>query len=406
MRCKKSILLGAAVILLSACGGGGSSSFTGAAATICVSTANDSVQTATDWTRIHSEDFISRYQAITLSRETQGVGPAIFMDYMVHQPLTTPKALLVLIAGGALDAGIESTDRIGSQPTSANGNFLVRSAHLFAARGYRVVTIDRPSDFQDFLNVDGTYDSYRTSMAHAVDLSQIINIENATDNLPVIIAGTSRGSISAVAQHALASAVAISAPLTSGSGTPIGFGNVLPANVTEPVHVSWHGLDECSVTTVANARALVNDFPDATGVEIGGGFAVVGANPCRANHYHGFPGIESCAVKQETDWMALELATSISATRPVASEVTDSTPIGMDKMISLNAAATGAGAGALTYSLPHTTTSLGGSISIAGEDVTYAPPAGVSGIIDTFVYVVNEAGGGSSHNLVEVSITP
>ena len=372
----------------------------------CTSTADDSVQTPTGWTRIRSESF-GIYGLETLTRERLGTGPSITMDYMVHEPPGIPSALVVLIAGGQLNASIVGT--IGSAPTNAGGNFLVRSAHLFAAQGYRVLTIDRPSDYLDYTLGSGSgsaYDGYRTSMEHAVDLSQLINVVNAADNLPVIIAGTSRGTISAVAQHALGSALAISAPLTSGGGTPIGTGSVLPASVPEPVQVSWHVLDACSVTKPADSQSLVGDFPDATGVAISGGFASASStSPCDADHYHGFPGIESCAVKQETDWMAVELA-SLPATRPVASAQSDSTTQNMQKLIDLTGFATAAAGGALTYSLPHTSTSLGGSISIAGTSVTYTPPSGVASIVDTFVYLVSEAGGGTSHNVIAVTINP
>lgn len=388
-------------------GGGGEISYR--ADVYCRSTRDDSIQTPTGWDRIHSESF-GLYYLQTLTRQRLGIDPAITMDYMVHEPPGIPAALIVLIAGGQLNASIEGTD--GNPPTLAGANFLVRSAHLFAAQGYRVLTIDRPSDYLDYTGGLGggyEYDGYRTSMAHAVDLSQLINVVNAADNLPVVIAGTSRGSISAVAQHVLGSALAISAPLTSGvNGTPIGTSNVLPANVLEPVHVSWHILDACSVTTPANAQALVTDFPDATGLSINGGFASISSvSACDADHYHGFPGIESCAAKQATDWLALEL-NSLPATRPVASAQSNSTAPNTQLVFSLAdfATANAVPPGALTYSLPHLSTSLGGNISIAGTTVTYNPPAGVSNIVDTFVYVVNEAGGGTSHNVIDVTINP
>lgn len=359
--------------------------------------------------RIHSEN-VGLYGLATLTRETlAATGPTITMDYMVHEPPAIPAALLVLISGGQLNSVIEGGSGIGFAPTNAGGNFLVRSAHLFAAQGYRVLTIDRPDDYLDYtggLGNGSAYDGYRISMAHAVDLSQLINVVNAADNLPVILAETSRGSISAVAQHALSSALAISAPLTSGNGNPIGTANVLPANVPGPVHVSWHVLDGCGVTTPTNAQSLVSDFPDATGVSISGGFASSSStSPCNADHYHGFPGIESCATKQATNWMAVELAT-LPITRPVATAQSDSTTLNMQKLIDLAGFATAAGGGALTYTLPHASTSLNGSISIAGTNVTYTPPSGVSSIVDTFVYVVSEAGGGTNHNVIAVTINP
>jgi hypothetical protein len=405
-----SLLLLCIFVFVTACSGkgtGGGDRSVGRADVACVRTADDSIKTVPGWVRIHSEDFTNTYHLVTLTRQTLGgSGNPITMDYMVHEAPGVPTALVVLIAGGGLDAGITGTD--GFDATFAKGNFLVRSAHLFAAQGYRVLTIDRPSDFGDYPAGNSNYDAYRISMDHAVDLSQIINIENAADNLPVIIAGTSRGSISAVAQHALASALAISAPLTSGAVSPIGTANVLPASVSGPVHISWHISDGCSVTTPANASALVSDFSDATGVSISGGFeSAASASPCDADSYHGFPGIESCAVQEETDWMATELA-SLPDSRPVASAQSDSTDPDTQKIISVFGFATANAMpiGALTYSLSHTSTSLGGTISISGTNVTYDPPPGESNIVDTFVYVVNEAGGGTSHNVIDVTINP
>lgn len=385
-------------------GGGGGVSFSEVA---CTSTANDSVQTAGGWDRIRSELIgVSTYNLLNLTRESMTTGNPLAMDYMVHESVGTAKALIVLIAGGQLTAGITGT---GTTLTGAGGNFLVRSAHLFAAQGYRVVTVDRPSDALDYtggLTNGWAYDSYRISTEHAVDLSQIINTVN-TMNLPVVIAGTSRGSISAVKQHRLGSLLVLSAPLTSGgNGSPIGSANVSAAGVSAPVHVSWHALDGCSVTTPANAASLMGELPDAAGVEISGGFASASSSSeCNADHYHGFPGIESCTVQQSTDWIASEL-TSLPATRPVASSVVDATTTNTQKTIDLAGAAMPSAAGALSYFLPHAASSLGGTISIAGDVVTYNPPAGVNGIVDTFVYVVEEAGGGTAHNVVAVTINP
>ncbi len=70
---------------------------------------------------------------------------------------------------------------------------MVRSVKLFAAQGYRVIIVDRPFD-QETTAFTALYDACRVSMAHAVDLSSIINTENP-NNLAVIIAGTSRGTI-------------------------------------------------------------------------------------------------------------------------------------------------------------------------------------------------------------------
>jgi hypothetical protein len=64
---------------------------------------------------------------------------------MLHEPATAPKALVFLISGGKMNSYIIGSEITG-EVTVAGNNFLVRSAHLFAAQGYRVITMDRPSD--------------------------------------------------------------------------------------------------------------------------------------------------------------------------------------------------------------------------------------------------------------------
>jgi hypothetical protein len=58
----------------------------------------------------------------------------------------------------------------------------------------------------------------------------------------------------------------------------------------------------------------------------------------------------------------------------------------------------------LSYALSHTTTSLGGSVTVSGSMVTYTPPHGVSGKTDYFVYVVTDGKGGASAGVITVQI--
>ena len=412
-------LSGTSIILLfviTACsggGGGGNSNKVEDGASItavsCTTTVNDSVDNSPNaWTRIHSENNGNpEYYSMQLARQsTITTSNPISIDYMVHPSVGTAKALLVLIAGGALDAGITGANTVPpSAPTTAGGNFVVRSAHLFAAQGYKVLTVDRPSDFDDYLNGSTAgylYDTYRQSVAHAVDLSEVINTVNETDNLPVILVGTSRGAISAVLQYQLAAALALSSPVTTGNATPVS--NTLADKVTIPVQLSWHTKDGCGVTKPADNKVVLDEFPEAVGVAISGGFSNPGADVCNGDSYHGFPGIESCAVQQTTDWIAkLE---QLQKSRPLATA--QNTFTGADTLanIDLAGAASASNGGNLTYALPFATTSLGGTISISGTLVTYTPPPGISGLNDTFAYIVKEQNGGSANNIVSVTINP
>lgn len=387
-------------------GGGGDGG--GPAVTTCTNTLDDSQLLNNVVTRINSAFIGAPTYNLIPSVRKKTDNSDVSIDYMVHSS-GMPQAVLVLIAGGVLDAGIEG-DVLGNV-TAAGGNFLVRSAHLFADQDYTVITIDRPSDYDvdlGGLTAGSAYDGYRTSVRHAVDISTIVNAVN-NDNLPVFVFGTSRGAISTVAQHKLASAVSLSSPVTTGAGTPIDENSaeplVRPSTVSVLTHVMWHVDDACSVSPPAGSAAIVSDFnPDATSSAVQGGFNdPAQPNPCKANTVHGFLGIESCAVRLATSQSDL-LVARFPSPQVQAAAVNDTTTTDIPVDIDLSGFVTRVANGALLYQLPFSNTSLGGTVSLAGPVITYTPPAGISGTTDTFVYVVNEIGGGTSHNVIKVTI--
>lgn len=326
------------------------------------------------------------------------------LSYLVHQASGSPKALLVLIAGGQLIAGISGTTNIDGDPAaSAGGNFLVRSAHLFAQQGYKVVTIDQPSDAYDYTGDNGkgwALDGYRVSLAHAVDLSAIINRANDS-NLPVLIAGTSRGGVSAVAHSELASAIALSNPVTGGNnGHPVTHADA--ARVKVPAHVLWHDRDACGVTAPVNSYTLAGAFPDGSHNGLVGGFSPTGTNLCGGYSYHGFLGIESCAVNTSTSWMD-EIVSGLATTRPSAPTISLNTSgSGISIVLNDYASADPGNNGALSYSLPFSSLSRGGRVTLNDSVLTYTPQ--ITGVVESLVYVVKEAGGGRSHNTIQFTV--
>lgn len=414
-------------LFLSACGGGGGSGDgtppTGEetnqfSVSSCTPTGDDSSQNndgSANFVRSHVE-VTARYGAVITRLKDDN--SEVFTDYMVHDPAGTPKAIFVLIAGGNLRAGIrygggvglEGVAGDGENVTGSRGNFLVRSAHRFMAAGYRVITIDRPSDYIDFLpggdNEPGyKYDAYRNSMLHAVDLATVISRENV-DNLPVIISGTSRGAISAVSNNTLAAGLVISSPLTVSSvepgSTPVGSEQLPISTIKRETHVLIHSSDTCDFTPVENSRTLLGDIKNAgitaSGDEVSGGFRDTVRNDlCGAFDYHGFSGIENCAVSKETTW-ADEFVANLASSDVIA--IGQSVNLGDD--ITLNAD----GTGTLTFSLPYATTVLGGSVSVNPQTgaVTYNPPEGVNGTEDSFAFVVENTTGGVGRNVVRINI--
>jgi hypothetical protein len=196
----------------------------------------------------------------------------------------------------------------------------VRSAQLFATDKYLAVTINRPLvgpglDPEFLTNPE--FDQYRASADHGADIAAVIAAVN-TDNLAIFFAGTSRGALSAVAQHQLNAGIVgilLSSPVTSGGGPSLFVGhpdypNLQPEFVTVPVHVLAHELDGCPVSTPENSEALHDEFVsleiDSEFDELSGGFDLTGTGgitECDAKTHHGFLGIENRAVKKITKRM-------------------------------------------------------------------------------------------------------
>jgi hypothetical protein len=228
--------------------------------------------------------------------------------YMVHQPAADPKAVVVLFTGGNGNA-------------IASRNFLVRSAQLFAERGYRAVTINRPilggdANNPEFPGGNAAFDQYRVSPYHADDIGAVLAAVN-TDGLSVLFAGTSRGTLSALAQRALSVGISLSSPVTSPSGTNLYIGhpdhsNLQPnSSITVPVRLLAHESDGCFVTTPEKAVKLHVAFKqagwDSHYNSIDGGFDLAGQtvdgvliDACDSVTYHGYLGIENEAVDHIT----------------------------------------------------------------------------------------------------------
>jgi len=370
----------------------------------------------TDYVRSHAQE-PATYRIFTtrdyISSNDGNVTQAT-MDYMVHHPTGNPKALVVLITGGSFIAAINGNED-NSLALWSGRNFLIRSAHRFMRDGYRVVSIDRPSDYIEYGDIDSgswRYDAYRNSMDHAVDVAAIIQRENA-ENLPVIISGTSRGAISTVAINTLASAIAISSPVTRSSrgGSPIGSASLPVSRIERDVHLLIHKQDACPSTLPSYSRDLFNNI-QAVGIdksisEVTGGFRdTVHDDVCGALDYHGFTGIENCAVSKETVWMSgiVDEQARIGNSQPIVQNASfqQGNPVNLSLYASDNDTDDN-----LSYTVPYNTTTLGGqvSINVLTGIVSYSPPDSVpSAAKDKFVYVVTDGKGGVGRGIVTVNL--
>jgi len=358
------------------------------------------------------------FYSISNTRVTD-TGIPVTMDYFINWPSseTAPKAVVVLIGGGDLNMSLSGDTSTGVADTSGGGNFVVRTAQLFADAGYITIAINKPSDQPPAGSTDTNADAdqYRVSVKHAADILTILKHIN-TENRDVFIAGTSRGTISAVALNLIAAGISVSSSLTSDPtvthlyiGKP-GVLNLQPSFVQRPVHVLWHTGDLCPETTPINSQALYNSLATSTSAAFStasGGVRVTvagnGVTPdiCGAFDYHGYLGIEPTAVEYITAWLDLQVGALAGNQRPEALFAMIGAA-GGPALIDLSALTRTNKRTALSYGLSHTTTSLGGNVSLSGSIATYTPPSNAAAKTDYFVYAVTDGFGGVNAGVVTV----
>ncbi len=207
-------------------------------------------------------------------------------------------ATVVLLPGG--EGGIGMRDGV---PASAN--FLVRSRDLFAAAGYNVAVVGKPSDRTE---LDA---NFRAGADHVTDLRRVVERLRQDLGKPVWLVGTSRGTISAAAAaiaidpSALAGVV-LTSSVTSGSRTsPLRVASLDLAAIQVPVLVVHHRDDACPSCSARETPRIIEGLTHAPSkklVILEGGSGARG-DPCEALHWHGFIGMEAEAVTTITEWM-------------------------------------------------------------------------------------------------------
>jgi hypothetical protein len=216
-----------------------------------------------------------------------------------------PKAAAILFTGDDGDVGI------GDGGTIAHGgNFLVRTRAQFAQAGVAVAILDPPSDRRRAPYLSG----FRQSSEHVADVRTVIGWLRNETHLPVWLIGTSRGTQSvAFVATALAPAPASGGPdgivLTSTILVPSGPGDrAVPemplARIAMPVLVVNHQQDACPLcpyADVPNLMAKLTGAPRKQAIGVTGGTSI--GDPCEAQAYHGYNGIENTVVKTIVDWI-------------------------------------------------------------------------------------------------------
>ncbi|HET8871282.1 MAG TPA: alpha/beta hydrolase [Aquabacterium sp.] len=210
-------------------------------------------------------------------------------------------ASVVLFPGGHGGLQISSDGKM----RWGRGNFLVRSRHLFAAKGIVVALLDAPSDRLNPPYLSG----FRQTNEHVADLKAVIAWLRSQTHKPVWLIGTSRGTQSVAyvgteltGQDGPDGLVLTSSILTDRKSLPVP--SMALEKIKVPVLVVHHMQDGCSHCSYSETPLLMSKLINAPRTELlpmRGGQSQ--GDPCEAFAYHGFNGIEADVVDHITAWI-------------------------------------------------------------------------------------------------------
>jgi pimeloyl-ACP methyl ester carboxylesterase len=213
-----------------------------------------------------------------------------------YMPRPDASATIILLPGGAGSFGA----LVDGQPTGRN--FLVRERERFAAAGFNVAIVGRPTDIPDLDT------GIRTGEAHLADLRAIVSALKAKDGLPIWLVGTSRGTVSATAA-AIAFGEELAGIVLTSSILAYKLPGAVPrqdlAAIRIPVLMVHHADDACWACRAYEAPAVIKALKQAPARQlqlISGGGPVSG-DACEPFHHHGFIGIEEEVIQRITSWI-------------------------------------------------------------------------------------------------------
>jgi len=214
---------------------------------------------------------------------------------------SAPKATLILMAGGHGGLQIFANGSV----KWGEGNFLIRSNHLFVDQGVATIVVDAPSDRQTAPFLGG----FRQTNEHAADLKAIIAWARENLGVPVWVVGTSRGTQStAWIATQLQGAdgpdgiVLTSSILSDPKGRPVP--DMQLGKIEIPVLVVHHERDACAHCAFSDVVKLTSKLANSPRTQlITFTEGVASGDPCDAFHYHGYNGIEADVVHRIVAWI-------------------------------------------------------------------------------------------------------
>lgn len=220
---------------------------------------------------------------------------------------STAKANIILLAGGRGVVKISGKGEINAM----KGNFLVRTRQLFADEGFLTALVDAPMDRR---NKTGLLGGFRASTEHGEDLARVATKLHALNRKPVIVIGTSRGSVSAAnlalrGAEGILSAAVLTSSLVKGNAKGRTIKDLPLDRIKIPVLFVHNKGDACHATLLKDVKPVVG-LMKKQGVRAD--LIVVSSHKatsghCRGRSPHGFLGIEKQVVDKIVGWLAATL---------------------------------------------------------------------------------------------------
>ncbi len=226
--------------------------------------------------------------------------PGVTQSFLLLRPSEKPSASIILFAGGhgRLDL---SRHKIGWGET----NFLVRNRERFCREGLLVAVMDAPSDRPQGLS------NFRTSSAHAEDIRHVIAKLKEIAHVPVWLAGTSMGTVSAANAAARLKVgepdglVLTSTVMKKTRQATETVSNVRLKDIRVPTLIVHHKHDSCVVTPYELTHSLMGSLTQAPKRElltfVDGDLSVL--DPCEPMSHHGFLGLDGEVVTAIASWI-------------------------------------------------------------------------------------------------------
>lgn len=224
------------------------------------------------------------------------------MRSLISGDAAKAKANLILLVGSGGALKISE----GGELKYLKGNFLARSRRMFENRGYLVALVDAPMDQKKPQNLDG----FRASKEHASDLGIVAKNLFSLNGKPVVVIGTSRGTVSAANlglrdQSGLIKAVILTSALVRRNKKGESLNELNMKDMKLPLLFIHNKSDKCNFTLLEDVGRLATELKkDGVDVKLVVVNSVIktGRN-CGSKSPHGFLGIEDKVVSMADEWL-------------------------------------------------------------------------------------------------------